>query len=585
MSSKIIQSVFLIFISLLACKNEERNTDNLEIISEVTNIGKSIDQYLKAMEALGFSGAITVGISGQKILSKGYGFANREKQIPFTPQTVQSNGSNTKQFTGAAILLLESRGHLSVKDSLPRYFENVPTDKQPITLHQLLTHSSGLLQGVGHDEEPIKFDPFFKRLMAEPLEFKPGSSYNYSNAGYSLLAKIVENISGMKYETFLQQNLLEPLGMQKTGYVLPEWHRENMAIGYKKGEQWGEVYENGWIKDGPSWHLRGNGGLHTTAEDMYKWMSTLRGGGALDKKAVEKWTTGYITENNGYSKYGYGLVSWHHDQWGKVITHNGSNGIFTSEFFWLPERAFFFYIHGNNSIIPAYSLEKDILAAAFDKEFLFPPIIEVNKSIDKQNVKKKQGTYEHQGGSIQLMSDDTRLIGKISGQGALDLMFKNNASQKEKFASLNATVKRAMIKLETGDETAFKEMVKNDEVSQEVFSAFQNRIIQMERSLESLHVIGSFENPSGSQFHGYGPYTTFVHARFENWNQYWNLVWNEDGTHHGNYSGPWPEFTLLPVGGERYVGIRGTSPWQSIDVEFLADDLMIENERFIKVEI
>ena len=112
------------------------------------------------MEAMGFSGAIVVEHKGELVLSKGYGFANRKKRIPFTSQTVQSNGSNTKQFTGAAILLLESRGLLSLNDSLPVYFENVPRDKRPITLHQLLTHSSGLLQGVGYDEEPIEFEPF-----------------------------------------------------------------------------------------------------------------------------------------------------------------------------------------------------------------------------------------------------------------------------------------------------------------------------------------------------------------------------------------------------------------------------------------
>lgn len=564
----------------MTCKNKESRTRYSATNQEIQTIGKNIDQYLTAMEAIGFSGAIVVGHNGEMILSKGYGFANREKRIPFTTQTVQSNGSNTKQFTGAAILLLESRGLLSVEDSLPLYFENLPKGKRQITLHQLLTHSSGLLQGVGYDEEPIEFEPFFKRLMAEPLEFEPSTSYNYSNAGYSLLATIIENVSGVNYETFIRENLLKTSGMLKTGYVLPKWNRGNMAIGYKKGEQWGKVYKNGWIEDGPNWHLRGNGGLHTTAEDMYKWLATVQGIGVLDKNAVEKWTTGYVTENNGFSKYGYGLVSYDDDKWGKVITHNGSNGIFTSEFFWLPEEEFFFYIHGNNSIIPAYSLEKDILGAAFDKDFNFPQIIDSNDSIAPKTVKQKEGTYHYKGDSIKLMSDDNRLIGKISGQGALDLMFKNDESQKEKFALFNAKLKRAMNKLEKGDENAFNEIVASDEASKKVTRSFLNRIIQMGRNLESLRVIGSFENTPGSQFYEYGPYTTFVHARFENWNQYWNLVWNEDGMYNGNYSGPWPEFTLVSVGEERFKGIRSTSPWNTITVEFQGDCLMIETERF-----
>ena len=249
-------------------------------------------------------------------------------------------------------------------------------------------------------KNPLNLSLSVKRLMAEPLEFEPGTSYNYSNAGYSLLANIVKHISGVNYETFIHQNLLKPSDMLTTGYVLPKWDRRNMAIGYRKGETWGEVYQKGWIEDGPNWHLRGNGGLHTTAEDMYKWLATVQGKGVLDKHAVDKWTTGYVTENNGFSQYGYGLVSYEDDQWGKVITHSGSNGIFTSQFFWLPEEDFFFYIHGNNSLIPVYSLEEDILDAAFDKEFHFPPIIDFDDSIAPKTVKDKEGTYHHEEGSI-----------------------------------------------------------------------------------------------------------------------------------------------------------------------------------------
>ena len=183
------------------------------------------------------------------------------------------------------------------------------------------------------------------------------------------------------------------------------------------------------------------------------------------------------------------------------------------------------------------------------------------------------------------MCDDTRLIGKISGQGVLDLLFENDAHQQEKFASFNAKVKSAMNKLEQGDENAFIEMVASEEASQKVSRSFLNRIIRMGRKLESLNVIGSFENTPGSHLYEFGPYTTFVHARFENWNQYWNLVWNEEGTYKGNYSGPWPEFTFLPVGAERFKGMRGTAPWNTIDVEFQGDCFMIENERFCLTEV
>lgn len=574
-----------IFMGLMACKNRDRSTQNITVHSEISTIGENIDDYLTGMETIGFSGAIVVSYKDQVVLQKGYGYSDREQRISFTSTTVQSNGSNTKQFTGAAILFLESSNQLSVKDSLPVYFENVPKDKQQITLHQLLTHSSGLLQGVGSDEEPIEFEPFFERLMAEPLEFEPGASYNYSNAGYSLLAKIIENISAVPYETFIREHLLKPSGITETGYVQPNWNPEKMAIGYKKGEKWGKVYKNGWIEDGPSWHLRGNGGLHTTAEDMYKWLATVKGDGVLDKNAVEKWTKGYVTENNGYSKYGYGLVSYIDDKWGKVITHAGSNGIFTSHFFWLPERDFFFYIHGNNSIFPVYNFEENMLNAAFDENFNFPPIVKTRSRNNATETKQKEGTYHSTSGTIELMADDSRFIAKLFGQETLDLMFKHNDKQKEKFAVLNAKMKEVMDKLEKGDENPFEDIVASDEESKKVTRSFQNRITQMRRNLESLNIIGSFENTPGSDFYEYGPYTTFVHARFENWNQYWNLVWNEDETYNGNYSGPWPEFTLVPVNEELFTGVRATPPWNTINnIEFLDECLKIENSLFCKKE-
>lgn len=585
MTIKHFLSILILALSLIGCKNNDPLSDSGVENSDLQNIGKNIDQYLMAIEAIGFSGAIVVEHQGKKVLSKGYGFANRAERIPFTPQTVQSNGSNTKQFTGAAILLLESRGQLSVKDRLSLYFENIPQDKQQITLHQLLTHSSGLIQGVGPDEESIEFEPFFEKLMTEPLAFEPGTSYNYSNAGYSLLAKIIEQVSGVNYETFLFENLLKPTGILKTGYVLPYWNKEMMAMGYRKGEKRDEVAEIGWIEDGPSWHFRGNGGLFTTAEDMYQWFTTLKGKGVLDKNSLDKWTTGYVTENNGNSKYGYGLVSYEDDKWGKVITHNGSTGTFTSAFFWLPEAGFFFYIHANNSIIPAYSLEDDLLNAAFEKDFRFPPIIDFSDSNDIATVKKKEGIYQNEKGSIQFMSDGTRLIGKITGQGALDLMFSHDNSQIAKFASLNTKTQSVMNKLAKGDENACREIVASEEASKKVGRSFLNRIAQMRRNLESLNVIGSFENVPGSQLYKHGRYTTFVHARFKNWNQYWNLVWNEDGHCQGNFSGPWPEFTFVPIGEERFQGIRATLPWNTIPVKFKEDCLLVKSEGFCRKEI
>lgn len=572
--------VFTVFSLLVSCKRSKEDNQHASAFW-VDSIAINIDNYLKSMESLGFSGAIVAEFEGAKILSNGYGFADRGQKVPFTARTVQSNGSNTKQFTGAAILLLESEGKLSLQDSLQSHFDGVPRDKKGITLHQLLTHSSGLILGVGADDDkPMGFDNFFSELMATPLQFEPGSDYSYSNAGYSILGRIVELVSGMTYETFLHQRFFDPLNMPDTGYIIPDWKLDNLAIGYDKGNPWGRVYQRGWGPDGPNWHLKANGGLHTTAEDMYRWSSNIKGDGILDNSAISKWSKGYIYENNDYSKYGYGLVTYEHERWGKIIEHSGSNDYFTSHFMWLPERKFFFYIHGNSSIFPAYKLTDDILNAAFNKEFNHPPLVNVKKTGETNETDSREGIYISSMGTVELASDADRLIAKFSGQQAINMIFNPPNEELATLDQLQSATKEIMQNLENGESDAFKGFVTEDKDSKAITKAFEDRIARMGRELKFLRVVGTFKNTPGSQLHPYGTYTSFVHARFENWNQYWNIVWAADGSYVGNYSGPWPEITSVPVGEGQYVGMRATRPWIQLNVTFEGDCLLIENEKF-----
>lgn len=542
-----------------------------------TGIGLKIDRYLSAMASLGFSGAIIVEHGGEVVLRKGYGLADREARRPYTPETVQTHGSITKQMTAAAILLLESRGALSVEDSIAQYVEAVPRDKRAITLHQLLTHSSGLPGGIGPDEEPIDGATYVERLMAEPLGFKPGSEYAYSNAGYTLLGLIVERVSGQDYETFLRKALLRPAGMHATGYVLPGWEDQRLALGYHKGELWGVVRGRGWLDDGPGWHLRANGGLHTTVDDMHRWLETVRGRGVLDAEAARRWTTGYVDEGYGNSRYGYG---WEvqDSEWGPMIAHSGSNRIFSADFVWLPEREVFVYIQGNTSTIAAHDQRDPLLSAAFDDGFLMPPLVEPDGEARPQNARDRVGTYRLEGGSLELSTDDTRLVARISGQGALDLMFDHSEEQRGRFAELNRRTADAMRNLEAGRADAVAGLVGVDDDPVESTRFFLDRIAQI-GNLHSLNLIGSFANVPGSPLAEYGPWTTFVYAKFENWNQYWNIVWNSDGTYRGTASGPWPTFILVPTGEQQYTAIRQGAPWNTVDVRFENGCLVLGDRR------
>ena len=174
--------------------------------------------------------------------------------------------SMTKQFTAAAILKLEMMGELSVDDPITEHLDGVPRDKREITIAQLLNHSSGLIDALGDDYEPIARDRMLAGAFKSELQSRPGAEYSYSNLGYSVLAALIEEVSGESYEEFLSQNLFEPAGMAATGYVLPDWDTEQVAVEYDAGgASQGRPFDHPWADDGPYWNLRGNGGMLSTA--------------------------------------------------------------------------------------------------------------------------------------------------------------------------------------------------------------------------------------------------------------------------------------------------------------------------------
>ena len=328
---------------------------------------KKIDQFMTDLETEGFSGVLLIAKKGQVILSKGYGYADRKRKIICTNKTVVDIGSLTKQFTAAAILKLEMMGKLSVEDPVGKYFSNLPADKKNITLHHLLTHSAGLPGAFGDDYAEYSYDDLVKQFSEFKLKSKPGEKYRYSNVGFSLLAAIVEKVSGKCYDEFTVENLFEPAGMANTGYVKPKWDEKNFALGYSGEEVFGVPRHKRWADDGPYWHLRGNGGTLSTTEDMYKWHLALNGTIILSEKAKEKMYIPHIDEGYGDSFYGYGWVVMKTSRGTNLITHNGGNGYFANDFYRFPNDDVVMFITSNNGEMSAIDYSKDILKMIFEK--------------------------------------------------------------------------------------------------------------------------------------------------------------------------------------------------------------------------
>ena len=195
-------------------------------------LAAKFDRYLSRIAPFGFSGAFLAARDKKIFFNKGYGMAIREKNISNTADTVFCIGSITKQFTAAAIMMLEMKGKLKTDDSITEYFPDVPKDKQQVTLHHLLTHTAGIVNYVGDDYVIAYRDETVKKALDAPLLFPPGSSYEYSNVGYSLLGATVEIVSGQSYEEYLHEHLFKPSGMFFTGYRIPKWQERTVATWY-----------------------------------------------------------------------------------------------------------------------------------------------------------------------------------------------------------------------------------------------------------------------------------------------------------------------------------------------------------------
>ena len=244
------------------------------------------DSALRVEEAKGFDGVVLAADHGEIVLRKAYGLAVRSPKRAFVPSTVVQIGSNTKDFTAVSILQLQEQGKLSVTDSIGKYLKIVPADKRAITIWDLLTHRSGLPLYSGMDFEPVTRDSFLVRVMQTPLKFAPGTGQQYSNVGYSVLAAIIEQLTGDSYGSYVNTHIWIPLGMHDTGLLLTNYDTLRLAHGYQGDVDNGTMLGKPHARDGPYWNLRGNGGFLSTVTDMYHFYDVLFNSSTLLKPAT-----------------------------------------------------------------------------------------------------------------------------------------------------------------------------------------------------------------------------------------------------------------------------------------------------------
>jgi CubicO group peptidase (beta-lactamase class C family) len=223
--------------------------------------GDEIDAYIEAqIRQLHIPGlSLAIIHDGQVVKERGYGWANLELKAPASENTVYEIGSNTKQFTAAAVMMLAEEGKINLSDSVRKYFPDAPESWSGISVRHLLTHTSGIQNHVavpgwlGAFKTDIlggttpKRDELLRMFFKLPLEFRPGETWAYDNTGYYLLGIIIEKASGKSYWQFLDERVFKPLGMSATRSTDPEPIVPNRAAGY----EWKETIS----KTGPSSRL------------------------------------------------------------------------------------------------------------------------------------------------------------------------------------------------------------------------------------------------------------------------------------------------------------------------------------------
>ena len=315
------------------------------------------DDLLRRAKA-GFNGAIVVEKEGKVVLKAGYGWANRAEQLPFSTSTIAQVGSLTKQFTAAAIVALSLKNRLRLTDPISKYLNDVPSPANSITIHQLLTHTAGLMDNCGGDFDRITRAEMISRCLTNP---KPPGQFLYSNLGYSLLAAVVESVTHKSLDNYLTEHFFKPLKMNSTGYFFPDSVRSRMASGYTAMGTNPPISDRLKSMGDAFWNLKGNGGIQGSVDDMYLWYRALSDGPVISKAVRTTLMTPYVTRDDGI-KHGYGwFIRDRADGQVEQVSHTGSDGVFLSVFVWRPIDKSFFYLVTNNRDQAGADLARTIL--------------------------------------------------------------------------------------------------------------------------------------------------------------------------------------------------------------------------------
>jgi len=380
--------------------------------------------------------AVLAACGGKILYQKAFGMADLEKQRPATAESVFRIGSVTKQFTATAILLLAEDGKLKISDPLSQYFPGFPRGDD-ITLHHLLTHSSGLVSYTGLPSfmqtvtAEVKPEEIIARFRDLPLEFEPGSQFAYCNSGYFLLGEIVAQVSGKSYAEFLRERVFTPAGMNHTGV-----HRPGVIPGEAKGYSYNP--ETNRFAPAIDWHMTQAGGageLFSTVIDLYHWNTALFSDRILSAQSRQLAHTPALIKAGESTTNGYGY-GWSIRQLREtaLISHSGGLDGFLSNLSHLPKHDFTVVLLTNSGPPnPEHDLGNltEFIVQLYLGENLAPrKSVLAAAHLDDNALDDFTGRYDYGGAILEVTRSGKQLMAQLTGQPALEIVPQGN----DKFA-------------------------------------------------------------------------------------------------------------------------------------------------------
>ena len=421
----------IIALGLLVCQSALAQNPSTSQPS-AQQIAAKVDEYMNAaVKVDGFNGSVLIARDGQPVISKGYGMANIELNVPNTPQTVFRIGSLTKSFTAMAIMMLQEQGKLNTIDSMCKYLDNCPAAWQPITIHHLLTHTSGIPNYTSFSDFrtfsllPTTHEIFINRLKDKPLESAPGEKWKYYNSGFYLLGVIIERTSGKPYVDFLQENIFTPLGMKNTFYESHARIIKNRAAGY---EGQGEAISNARYIDGSNTFAAG--ALLSTMEDLLLWDKALYTEKFVSRKSLDAMFTPFKESSPGR---GYAYAWWVEKQFDRqALSHSGHVNGFSSYITRFPSERVTVIVLGNNINAPSERITKDLSAIVFGSPYKIP---EERKTVAvaSTTLDKYAGKYSVLITTATITNENGKLMMEMPGQPKAEL---SAASETEFFIKM-----------------------------------------------------------------------------------------------------------------------------------------------------